>query len=1078
MKHKIIIVLLFFGFFFKQSISQEEARLMRFPSIQGNLAVFSYAGDLYSLNLNEDSVARRLTSDEGYEMFPKISPDGKYIAFTAQYDGNTEVYLMSSGGGDPVRLTYTATLSRDDVSDRMGPNNIVMAWTPDSKNIVYRSRCYTFNDFIGKLFSVSIEGDMPVELPFDEGGFCSYNTDGSKLAFNKIFREFRTWKYYKGGMADDIWMYDYSKNEAVKLFENDAQDIFPMWYENKIYFLSDRDRTMNLFVYDTETSEVKKVTYYSDYDIKFPSIGGDKIIFEKGGFLFYYDIKNDVVTQLSVYINNDFASTRDKLIDAEDYTTSVDISPKGERLIFSARGDIFSVPAKSGITKNLTKTSGAHDRSATWSPDGNYIAYLSDLDGEFEIYIQEQDGEKAAVQLTDGADTYYFSIMWSPDSKKILFYDKKLRLRYVDISTKKIAEVALSDEWEITDFDWSPDSKWIAYSLPNQAAQDKICLYNLASAETYNVTDGWYYSTQPEFSSDGRYLFFTSRRTFQPIYSDLEWNAAYKDMVNIYLVTLQKETPSPIAIENDEVGKKIDTSKVDISKGIKIDIEGIEDRIVKLPTEASNYWNLTAFSDKIFYTRKSYDDNFTASYYYDFKTDKENFLGNDISFSATQTQNKFLVYSNSTYYIADIPTNEFVLTEDVDLTEMDVWVDYEAEWKQIYDETWRQMRDFFYAPNLHGVDWDAVYDKYAVLLPYVKHRNDLTYLLGEMIGEINIGHAYVNGGDRPEAEQVSMGLLGAKFEKDAVSGFFKITEILDGENWNASLRSPLTEIGMDFNVGDYITAINSESTKDVNNIYELLVNTAEKQTEISVNKVAKEAGSTDYIVTPISSEADLYYYNWVETNLEKVDAATNGTVGYIHIPDMSSAGLTEFVKYFYPQLMKKGLIIDDRGNGGGNVSPMIIERLKREMVYVTAARNVPFGTCNPDEMVVGPKVMLINEYSASDGDLFPYQFKFYKMGTVIGNRTWGGIVGIRGSLPFIDGGEFRKPEYGKYSVDGEEWIIEGYGVDPDIEIENNPVDVYNGEDNQLDKAIDVILEDIKNFETKVDEIPPYPVKNK
>lgn len=1082
MTKKILLNLMLFflavNLFGQENSDIQETKLMRFPNIQGNLVVFSYAGDLYSLEINGDGQAKKLTSDIGYEMFAKISPDGKYIAFTGQYDGNTEVYLIPSSGGEPKRLTYTATLSRDDVSDRMGPNNIVMAWTPDSKNIIYRSRCYTFNDFIGKLFSVSIEGDMPEELPFTEGGFCSFSPDGNMLAFNKIFREFRTWKYYKGGMADDIWVYDYISGEAVKLFENDAQDIFPMWYENKIFFCSDRDRTMNLFSYNTDNFEVEKITEFTDYDIKFPSIGGENIVFEKGGLLYYYNIPTSEITEIPVYINADFASTRDKLVDAENYITSVSVSPFGERLAFSARGDIFSVPANSGITKNLTKTSIAHDRNVAWSPDGEYLAYLSDIDGEFEIYIQKQDGTENAVQLTDNADTYYFNIMWSPDSKKILFYDKMLRLRYIDINSKEITEVAQSDKWEISSYDWSPDSKWIAFALPNKDSQNKICLYSLENKETYDITTGWYFSTSPKFSLDGKYLYFASRRYFHPTYSDVEWNYAYSNMGNIYLVTLQKDLPSPIADKNDIVGYKPDTTKIDASKGITIDIDGIQERIVEIPTEASNYWNLIGFDDKIFYTRAKESDNLTMSYYYDLKQKKEIYIGKNISFRLTANKNKFLIYSNSSYYLVDIPNSEIALTNAIDISNMDIWVDYEQEWQQIYDETWRQMRDFFYDPNLHGVDWNAVYDKYAVLLPYVKHRNDLTYLMGEMIGEINIGHAYVNGGDYPVADRIKMGLLGAKFEKDEKTGFFKITEILEGCNWDDEIRSPLTEIGVNLDVGDYIISIDGEKTSEVNNIYQLLVNKANKQIELTVNTLASENGSRNVIVKTISSEADLYYYNWVETNLEKVTEATGGDVGYIHIPDMSSEGLNEFVKYFYPQIQKKGLIIDDRGNGGGNVSPMIIERLKREMVYTSVARNVPFGTQDPDEMLVGPKVLLVNEYSASDGDLFPYQFKKLGLGTLIGHRSWGGVVGIRGSLPFIDGGEFRKPEFGKYSVDGSEWIIEGYGVDPDIEIQNNPADEYKGYDEQLEKAIEIIMKDIENYDIKVEDIPPYPVKNK
>jgi tricorn protease len=464
-------------------------------------------------------------------MFPKISPDGKTIAFTGQYDGNTEVYIMPIDGGVPKRLTYTATLSRDDVSDRMGPNNIVMAWTPDSKNIIFRSRRFSFNSFRGQLFSVHVNGNLPTEVPILDGGFCSFNEDGTKLAFNKIFREFRTWKYYKGGMADDIWIYDYKTKKAYKLFENPAQDIFPMWYKDKIYFLSDRDRIMNLFVYDLKTKKVEKITNFTDFDIKFPSIGGDKIVFEKGGYLFYYDIPTGKINKITVYIKNDYP-VRNKLIDASKFVKTVDASPDGKRLVVSAHGDIFNVPSKKGVTLNLTNTDSIHERNAAWSPDGKYIAYISDKTGTYEIYIQKPEGGEP-IQLTKNGETYKFRLKWSPDGKKILWYDKMLRLRYIDINTKKITEVDKSDTWEISQFNWSPDSRYITYVLPEREHYGRIFIFDTQTEEKHPVTEGWYVASSPSFSLDGRYLLFASARDFSPIYSDLEWNAIYKNMERI-----------------------------------------------------------------------------------------------------------------------------------------------------------------------------------------------------------------------------------------------------------------------------------------------------------------------------------------------------------------------------------------------------------------------------------------------------------------------------------------------------------------------------------------------------------------
>jgi tricorn protease len=1064
--------------------AQEEARLLRFPAVHGDQVVFTYAGDLYTV-ARAGGMARKLTNHEGFEMFARFSPDGKQLAFTAQYDGNTEVYVMPSEGGVPVRLTYTATLGRDDISDRMGPNNIVMTWTPDGKSIIYRSRKQTFNDFVGQLYYVSVDGGLSTELPLSTGGFCSWSPDGSKLAFNRVCREFRTWKYYRGGMADDIRIYDFTTGEVTNITGNDAQDIFPMWHGDNIYFLSDRDRTMNLFVYNTGTSQIRKLTNYTDYDIKFPSLGNNAIIYENGGFLYLFDLLTERTSKMNITIAEDFYGGRSELKDASKSIRSADLSPDGKRVVFSARGEVFSVPAEEGITRNLTESSGAHDRQATWSPDGKYIAYLSDQNGEYEIYIRAQDGSAEPVQLTSNADTYKFTIRWSPDSKKILWNDKKLRLQYVNIETKEVKPVDQSKIWEFDDFNWSPDSRWIAYVTVLQNDFGKIMLFNTETGKKYAVTDDWYNSRQPVFSQDGKYLFFTSGRDFNPIYSETEWNHAYQNMDRIYVAILAADTPNPFSPKNDEVEiKKDEPAKPDAKKKegsedkdksvenkiTKIDVLGIGDRILGLPLRPSNYFNLTALDDKVYYNEMLAGGDGVTLKFFDLKKKEETELGKGMMYTLSADGKKMLVVQGDKYAVIDLPSGKINLTKYVDLSNMKAYVNKDKEWKQIFDEAWRQMRDFFYVENMHGLDWPAMKVKYGQMLPYVNNRNDLNYLIGEMIAELNIGHAYVSGGDKPAPERIKTGLLGAKISKDA-SGYFKIDKILKGQNWSMSMRSPLTEIGVNMKEDDFILAVDGKPADKMPDLYAALLGKADKPVELTVNGTPSIAGSRKVIVLPIEDESDLYYYNWVQHNIEYVNSKTDGEVGYIHIPDMGTGGLNEFVKYFYPQLSKKALIIDDRGNGGGNVSPMIIERLRREITRSNMARNVEIPSYTPQQMMLGPMVMLINQYSASDGDLFPYDFKKHEMGKVIGMRTWGGVVGIRGSLPFIDGMDLRKPEFASYSSETSDWIIEGIGVEPDIMIDNDPAQEYKGIDAQLDKAIEVILEKLKDYKG----VPPIPV---
>jgi tricorn protease len=1068
------------------SASAAEARLLRFPAIHGDQIVFGYAGDLFSV-ASGGGVARRLTSHEGYEMFPHISPDGRWIAFTGQYDGNTEAYLMPSEGGEPKRLTHTPTLDRDDVSDRMGPNNIVMTWR-DDRTVVFRSRGTEWNPFKGRLLSVSTEGALPEELPLPRGGWCSYSPDRKKLAYNRVFREFRTWKRYRGGQADEIWIYDFESKTTEKITTDPAQDVFPMWAGEKIYFASDRDanRRMNLFVYNTTDKTTRQVTQFADFDVKFPSLGDRAIVFENGGFLYRLDLATEKAVKVPVEIHEDFAVARESLKDVSKAVTSYDIAPDGARALFGARGDIFTVPARQGATRNLTRTPGIHERNSVWSPDGAWIAYVSDATGEDEIYIRPQDGSGEAKKLTSGADTYKYGLDWSPDSKRILWSDKKNRIQFVTVESSEVTLVDQSPAWEIHDFTWSPDSRWIAYARPEERRFPNIQLYSLETRERIQVTDGWFDVGGAEFSSNGKYLFFISERTFNPTYGQTEWNHIYRDMQRIYLVTLTKDAKSPFAPKSDEVKVKkeepksapdtkpsagVGERKEEAKITVKVDADGLQQRVIALPVAASNYGHLTSVGDRLYYQRGG------KLLLFDLDKEKETELGDFGGYRVSADRKKMLVSGGGSFSILDLPGGKIDAKDKLDLGELKVRLDRHAEWDQIYRECWRQMRDFVYDPHLHGVDWPAMLQRYAPLIPHVRHRADLTYVIGEMIGELNLGHCYVGGGEYPKAEKIPLGLLGAKLVRHAPTGFYRITEILPGQNWDKSMRSPLTEIGVNVKAGDFIVGIDGQRTDLLPDINAALIGKAEKQVALRINDTPKWEGSREELVLPISDEQDLHYLKWVMGNIGKVSNATGGRIGYVHIRDMQARGLNDFARFYYPQLHKDGLIVDVRGNGGGNVSPQIIERLRREPVFWTIARN---GAVNVDPAaeVLGPKVLLLDQFSASDGDIVAYRFRAHKLGPIVGLRSWGGVVGIRGSLPLLDGGYLNRPEFSRFDMKATEWIMEGRGVEPDIEVDNDPAREFAGIDDQLNRAIDEAKAALAKNPVKVPAIPPYPEKNR
>jgi tricorn protease len=1098
-------------------------RLLRFPTTNGRQIVFCYAGEIYTVP-KEGGIARRITTGPGYTSFPRFSPNGTQLAFTSQYDGNTEVYVMPADGGAPKRLTTSATLGRDDISDRMGPNNLVMAWENTKPLVVFRSRMKSFNDFIGQLFTVGLGGELPQQLPVPRGGFVSFSPDDSKMAFNRVFREFRTWKHYRGGMADDIWIYDFKNGTTENLTNNPAQDICPMWGpDNRIYFTSDRDGRMNLFATDLATKETKQLTTFKDFDIKFPSIGKDSIVFEEAGYIWRYDLGTGQAAPIPIEVKEDFASGRAAFVDASKHIESVNLAPDGERAIVVARGDLFSVPMKEGTARNLSKSSNAHERDAIWSPDGKWIAYNSDLTGENELYVRAQDGKGQPQQVTSGADTYYYRPVWSPDGKKLLWADRLQRLRYVDVTSKTVTQVDQDKFGEIQSYDWSPDSQWIAWARPEENDMPRVYIYSVANKKQTPITDEWYGSTNVAFSDDGKYLLLASGRDFKPTFAEDEFENVYVDMQRIYLVTLAKDTEPPLGPRSDEVGKaeqkrakqkekEGEEKKPEEKKSpsptpktsptstpelkpkkpivVKVDLEGIHDRISGVEIVPGNYSDIRLVDDRIFYLRRTVADQEGEDEAeqdgpdrkahlcsYSMEDRKETVLGDVNAYQISADGKRMLVKIKKDYAIIDLPKDKLETKDhELKLAGLDMQLDKHAEWNQIYFECWRQMRDFFYAPNMNGIDWKAMRDKYAAILPFVNHRNDLTYLLGELIGELNNGHTYVGGGERPESPRIKLGLLGAELSRDPATKAYRVERILPGENWDKHTRSPLTAQGVNVKVGDYILAINNTPVSGLANLYDGLIGTADKQVILRVNSKPSDDGARDVTVVPTADESPLYYLAWVQKNIDYVSKKTNGEVGYLHIPDMGRPGLNEFTKLYFPQIRKKALIVDVRGNGGGFVSPLVIERLRRALVMVGIARNgVP--QTDPPQTFLGPMVTLIDEFSASDGDIFPYRFKTLGLGKLIGKRTWGGVIGIRDSLPLVDGGQFFKPEFAPYSKEGKGWIIESHGVDPDIVVDNDPAKEFRGEDQQMDRAIQEIQEELKTKRYELPPVPPYPNRN-
>ncbi len=1068
-----------------------EARLLRFPDVHGDTIAFSHGGDLWTVSTSGGQ-ARRLTSAEGLEVFPRFSPDGRFIAFTGQLDGSTDVYVIPAGGGEPRRLTWYP--SRDN-TDRMGFDNIVLGWTPDGR-ILFRSQRGPLGGFTGEPWAVRPEGGPVERYPIAEAGHVSFSPDGKQAAVTRIFRDFRQWKRYQGGMAQDVWRYDLSSHAVERITDWRGTDTQPMWLGGAIYYLSDReDWKVNLWRYDLATKATTRVTHFTEFDCKWAHAGADRLVFENGGFLYLLDPKDGQPRQVSVTLPDEARAARTRWVKVEEQIKDASLSPDGKRVAFTARGDVFTVPAEQGDVRNVSRTSGVRERNATWSPDGKWLAWFSDASGEEELYVAAQDGKSKPVKLTSGPATWHFPPVWSPDSNKLAWSDRGLRLWWVSLADKAPVLAHTATHREIQEYAWAPDSRWLAFSTAGAADTQVVYLHSLETKATTQATADGYDSGEPVFDAEGKHLFVLSERDVAPTLGQLERSFTVNKMVRPHAITLRADLASPFAPRSDEVklaeGDGPKDGKKEEAKGdgkekaekkpvapVKIDLAGLAQRIVPFPVAPGNYEGLQLGKGKL-YWRSLPTAELTAAggaqkgalKSFDLEKRKEaEVLPAVERFEVSADGARLLYKADKTWAIAELKEGLKAGDGALKLDGLKLELDPRAEWAQIYLETWRLFRDFFYLPDQGQVDWPAMRERYRPLLAHVTHRFDLNYVLGELVGELATGHTYVGGGEQARPDRVPVGTLGADLALDPAAGRWRIARILPAQPWVEGRATPLSAPGVKVSAGDYLLAIDGRELTAGDEPYRLLAQTPGRTVTLTVNGAPTAQGAREVQVQPLPNEWELRYFDWVERNRLEVDRASGGKVGYLHIPDMGGRGLTEFIRQFYAQSAKDGLVVDVRANGGGFVSQMILERLRRRVMGMSNLRGMkPFTY--PAAAVSGPMAALANQYSASDGDIFPHYFRAHGLGPVIGQRTWGGVVGIRGNYSaMVDGGYSNVAEFGIYDLKGQ-WVVENEGVAPDIELDNLPADLAAGRDPQLQRAVAEVL---KQIEAQRPVRPPPP----
>jgi tricorn protease len=1068
----------------------EKPTLYQQPTLSKTHIVFVYGGDLWSVP-REGGDAVRLTTGVGTESFPQFSPDGTQVAFSGEYDGNVDVYVIPASGGIPRRLTY-----------HPGPD-IVVGWTPDGKRILFRSTRSSTSGFT-KLFTVALDGSFPEELPLPMGFEAAYSPDGTRLAYVPYARANAIWKRYRGGRTTPIWIAQLSDSSIEKLPRDNSTDYNPMWVGNRIYFLSDRNNVTTLFYYDLGTKRVAEALRNTGPDLKSADAGPGGIVYEQFGSIHLYDTGSGRTQKVNIRLAGDLPGVRPRLERVAARASFPSLSPTGKRAVFEARGEIFTVPAEKGDVRNLTNSSGVADRYPAWSPDGKWIAYFSDAEGEYALYLREQSGMGEVKKIIPGEPpSFYYSPVWSPDSKKIAYHDKRLNLWYVEIE-KGVSVKVDTDYYDhperSLDPTWSPDSKWIAYTkrLPSQL--HAVFFYSLETGKATQATDGMSDARYPRFDPNGKYLYFTAS-------TDYALNTGWLDMSSIgrpqtrsvYVMVLKKGEPSPLAPESDEEkveepkpekketpaeAKPAEAKPAEARPGEKkpavtvtIDFDGLSQRILALPIPVRTYVGLEVGKSGVVFLAEAPPvplPGLQGVTVHKFELDKrkvDKFLENATFFDVSHNGEKCLYrVGQDRWFITGtaqpVRPGEGALRMDG----MEMFVEPKAEWRQMYREVWRLERDFLYDPGAHGLDLKATEKKYEPYLEAVAHRADLNYLFQEMLGNLVLGHTYVSGGDTPQARQVQGGLLGADYTIE--NGRYRFARIYDGENWNPQLRAPLTQPGVDVQPGEYLLAVNGRELRATDNIYSFFEGTANKSVVIRVGKSPDGKDAREVTVVPVASEAALRNLAWIEGNRRKVEQMSGGRVAYVYLPNTSGAGWSNFNRYYFAQVGREGAVIDERFNGGGSVADYIIDYMRRPLLNYWHTREGATFT-SPFAAIFGPKAMIINEFAGSGGDYLPWAFRQSKLGPLVGKRTWGGLVGIYDYPQLIDGGSVTAPRLAFWNPNGT-WEVENHGVAPDIEVEHDPKAVREGRDPQLERAVQYVLEELKKNPLPKHKRPEFP----
>ncbi len=1037
--------------------STTEPKLLRYPAVYENVVVFSYAGDLWIGNLS-GGLSRRLTSAPGTETMPKISPDGKTIAFVAQYDGQSNIYTMPIEGGEPKRLTYDSE------------QDLCLGWTP-SRDVAYATASLgPTHGRQARMFLVSPKGGLPRSTPLMEITAGSFFPDGKTVAYTRFNSYAFNWRRYRGGSQGKISIYNMATNTYSELPHGREQSYFPMVVGRSIYYTSDRNEaTQNLYRYDLDKRSDTQITHFTDADVRYPSTDGKTIVYERNGNLYAYDVASGQTKDVAPKVPSENLAARPEMRSLASQISSISISPSGARVAVEARGEIFSVPAKAGDTRNITNSQGSRERFPTWSPDGKTIAYASDATGNYEVYVQPQLG--GTPERLTNAKLDITGLRYSPDSKIIGITTGAHDLYILDVDSKRLTKVYHAD-YAMGGWDWSPDSKWIAYTLAGRNQLNSVYLYEISTGKATQVTDGYFNDSDVAFDQNGKYLYIVSARTFAPTYGLYEFSLKVDDAQNVYVAPLSSDTPNPLVAPDEEepsqpatppARTKPEAPAMPPTPVVKVDFERFSQRFVQLPLPSSSYSITSANNGVLIRSRAGTLSKF------DLGTRQNDQLLTLLlgMYSFNPARTKLAYDMGGTLGVLDLHPGIAIGQGKVDTSSVETVVNPREEWRQMFWEAWRHERDHYYDPNMRGLDWEAIGKHYETFLPYVASRSDLNYVIGMMIGELGTGHSYVIGGDTGQTRPTPVGHLGVDYQ--VVGDHIRIAKIYEGDNYDESARSPLTEPGVNVHAGDYLLSIDGTPLHGDTVPESLMLDKANKFVTIVVNGSPTTEGARTVRVRPIASEMRLRAVDFIENNRRLVSKLSGGKLGYMYIEDTATQGAIDFIKGFFSQTDKEGIVVDERWNNGGYIQPWFVETLARKMQAGIQVRNG--GDVGDAVAIEGPKAMLINGYSGSGGDFFPWMFRHNNLGPLIGKRTWGGLVGIDEQPVLVDGGIVTAPEFSIYDRSTGEIIAENHGVSPDIDVDARPDLVAKGEDPQLEAAVKYLMEQLQKN-------PPPPPRKK